>query len=276
MRWCSFTTSSGGPARLGAPASDDSGRVLDVAVWARSRHAETPPDLVDLLESSAATQQRVADLVRTADEDARGWVRGEEVTYLAPLRSPNSLRVAPAGGAYYKGNRRTVLGPDEPVCRPRYASALEPRLRVGAVVGRRGRDLVPGSAAGHVFGFVLVNDWTAPDVLATESELGPAKASDFATSLGPWLVTPDDWDPAQEHAVAITVDGQLRHSGKASWSFDALMVRAADGEDLWPTDVLVVGAGGEPGVEVSAGQQVTLEVDGLGVLTTPVVHSLGV
>lgn len=86
MRWCSFTTRAGDPARLGAVAArDGSGKVLDVGSWARSRGAQTP---VDLVESSPATQERVTELVRSAPAEGTGWLRPEEVRYLAPLRAP--------------------------------------------------------------------------------------------------------------------------------------------------------------------------------------------
>ena len=135
MRWCSFTTTTanGGP-RLGAVSPVD-GRVLDVGSWARSRGADAPADLVDLVEASPGTQERVTDLVRSATDDGVGWVRPEEVRYAAPLRAPNSLRDffafrdhvergAARRGAevpeawdripvFYKGNRRSVVGPDD-------------------------------------------------------------------------------------------------------------------------------------------------------------------
>ncbi|MDP9100589.1 MAG: fumarylacetoacetate hydrolase family protein [Actinomycetota bacterium] len=302
MRWCSFTNVAGGPARLGAvsgrddPAGGQVGKVLDVGAWARSRHAETPVDLVDLVEASAATQERVTDLVRSAPEDGLGWVRAEEVRYLAPLRSPNSLRdflafrdhaergAARRGGAvpepwdripvYYKGNRRSIIGPGDPAPWPSYTGQLDYECEIAAVVGRRVRDVAVSDAAGCVFGYTIMNDWSARDVQRDEMAcgLGPAKAKDFATTLGPWLVTPDEWSPEEEHAMTVSVDGAVWSAGTTSgrrWSFAEMISWAARDEDLWPTDVLGSGTfGGGCGLDLDRwlrpGSTVVLSVEGLG------------
>lgn len=302
MRWCSFTTGQGGPARLGAVSTREGSRVLDVGAWARSRDAETPVDLVDLVEASPATQERVTDLVRSAPEDGLGWVRLDEVSFLAPVRTPNSLRDflayrdhAERGAArrgtqvpdawdripvYYKGNRRSILGPGDPVPWPSYTDRLDYECEVAAVIGRGGRDVPAEAAAAHVFGYTVMNDWSARDIQRDEMAcwLGPAKAKDFATTLGPWLVTPDEWSPDDEHAMTVTVDGQVWSSGTTAgrrWSFDQMLAWVSRDEDLWPTDVLGSGTfGGGCGLDldrwIEPGQTVSLSVDGLGTLTTSV------
>ena len=303
MRWCSFTTRAGDPARLGAVAArDGSGKVLDVGSWARSRGARTPVDLVDLVESSPATQERVTELVRSAPADGTGWLRPEEVRYLAPLRAPNSLRDflafrshvelgAARRGApvpepwdrvpvFYKGNRRSVLGPDEPAPWPSYTTQLDYECEVAAVVGRGGRDLSPEQAAEHVFGWTIMNDWSARDVQRDEMAcwLGPAKAKDFATSLGPWVVTPDEWDPEDDHAMTAEVDGEVWSRGSTAgrrWTFGQMLSWASQDEDLWPTGVVGSGTfGGGCGLDldrwVQPGQTVVLAVEGLGRLSSQV------
>ncbi|MCW2600705.1 MAG: putative Fumarylacetoacetase [Frankiales bacterium] len=299
MRWCSFTTAARGPARLGAVAvAEESGRVLDVGAWARTRDAETPTDLVDLVESSPATQERVTDLVRSAPTDGPGWVRPEELTFLAPLRAPNSLRDffafrshaelrGPVPEAwervpvYFKGNRRSIVGPGEDVSWPSYTRRLDYEAEVAAVVGRRGRDLSTGDAAEHIFGYTIMNDWSARDVQKDEMAcgLGPSKAKDFATSLGPWVVTPDEWDPEADHAVTVTVGGQLWSRGSTAgrhWTFGQMLSHASQDEDLWPTDVLGSGTfGGGCGLDlgrwIEPGQEIVITVEGLGSLANRVV-----
>lgn len=297
MRWCSFTTGSGGPARLGAVASrDGQDRVLDVGAWARSRDAETPQDLVDLVESSVATQDRVTELVRSAPADGLGWIRVEELRFLAPLRAPNSLRDFMAFRShaelrgpvpepwsrvpvFFKGNRRSVVGPEEDVRWPAYTRRLDYEAEVAAVVGRKGRDLDPAAALEHVFGYTIMNDWSARDVQKDEMAcgLGPSKGKDFATSLGPWVVTPDEWDPEADHAVTVTVDGELWSTGSTAgrhWTFGQMLSHASQEEDLWPTDVLGSGTfGGGCGLDlgrwVARGQRVVVAVAGLGELANP-------
>ena len=136
---------------------------------------------------------------------------------LAPVRTPNSLRDFLAfrdhverGAArrgtpvpepwdripvYYKGNRRSIIGPGEEVLWPSYTQKLDYECEVAAVVGRGGRDIPAEEADAYVFGYTIMNDWSARDIQKDEMAcwLGPAKAKDFATTLGPWLVTPDEW-----------------------------------------------------------------------------------
>lgn len=241
MRWCSFTTASGGPARLGAVAWGDSGKVLDVGAWARSRDAETPADLIDLVESSTATQERVTELVRSAPADGLGWVRKAEARLLAPLRAPNSIRRLTAVPdervpTFAHLNRRAVLGSGDEVVWPSYTRQLVHTHQVAAVVGRRARDLPSTDADRFVFGYALAVVWTAAD-----------RCRDVALSLGPWLVTPDEWCP---------------DSGR--WSFGQLLSWASQHEELWPSDVLVGDSGDVP---VLPGQTVDVGIEGLGSVT---------
>jgi 2-keto-4-pentenoate hydratase/2-oxohepta-3-ene-1,7-dioic acid hydratase in catechol pathway len=304
VRWCSFTpTTGGGLPRLGAVvARDGVDRVLDVGAWARSRHTEAPVDLVDLVEASPAEQQRVTDLVHAAPGDGTACAGLEEVRLAAPLRSPNSLRDflafrdhvergAARRGAevpevwdrlpvYYKGNRRSVVGPGQVVAWPSYTEKMDYECEVAAVVGRGGRDLSAEDAARHVFGYTIMNDWSARDVQRDEMAcwLGPAKAKDFATSLGPWLVTPDEWSPEEPHAVELRVDGEVWSTGSTAgrrWSFGEMLAWVSRDEDLYPTDVLGSGTfGGGCGLDLDRwlppSCQVELRVEGLGVLVNRV------
>ncbi len=242
MRWCSFTTTTGGPARLGTVSErldDGEPRVLDVGAWARSRDAETPPDLVDLVAASVATQERVADMVRSCPDDAPGWVRPEEVVYLAPLRSADSVRSLVTWGdppVLAHANRRALLGTGDPVPWPAYGEGLAATCEVAAVIGRAGQDLPLDEAASHVFGFVVLNAWTVVGVTGAKARI--------ATSLGPWVTTPDSFDPAGGAGGALVVDGREVAQGatRQAWSFPELLVAASAGEELRPTDVLSSGA----------------------------------
>ena len=302
MRWCSFTTTAGdGAGRLGAVSRDD-GRVLDVAAWARERGTACPADLVDLVEAGPDVQERVTDLVQAAPADGPGW--RDDVRLLAPLRAPNSLRDFLAfrshverGAArrgtpvpepwdripvFYKGNRRSVVGPDDVVRWPSYTARMDFECEVAAVVGRGGRDLRAEDAAHHVFGWTIMDDWSARDVQKDEMAcwLGPAKAKDFATSLGPWLVTPDEWSPEDPHDMEVLVDGETWSTGSTAgrrWTFGEMLAWASRDEDLYPTDVLGSGTyGGGCGLDLDRWLPddcvVTLRVEGLGELSNRVLR----
>jgi 2-keto-4-pentenoate hydratase/2-oxohepta-3-ene-1,7-dioic acid hydratase in catechol pathway len=176
---------------------------------------------------------------------------------------------------YYKGNHRSVYGPDEEIPWPPFTEELDFELEVAAVLGGPGRDLDAGHAAQLILGYTLMNDWSARDIQRKEMavRLGPAKAKDFATSLGPAIVTADELDP---RALRLTarIDGEVWAEGSlgdAHWTFPQMIAHVSQGEDVWPGDVYGSGTfGGGCGLDrgrfLWPGALVELEAEGIGVL----------
>jgi Fumarylacetoacetate (FAA) hydrolase family len=116
----------------------------------------------------------------------------EDVVIRAPVLRPGAVRIFD-GDDFVFGNPAAIHGPDEPVHLPRGVDRVEAQLRIAVVIG-----------ASMIGGFTLMNDWLAPD-------LAGAKSHDFATSLGPVVVTPDefeggetDWHALLDHAELNT------------------------------------------------------------------------
>ena len=192
---------------------------------------------------------------------------------------------------FYFSNAQSILGPGATVSAPAESQALDFELEVAAVVGRPGRDLEPDQAEEHIFGFTVMNDWSARDLQRREMRvgLGPAKGKDFATSLGPCLVTCDELAPHRAGRPGVydlemcgRINGVERSRG--NWkdlyhSFGALLARASADADLVPGDVIGSGTVGSGCLlELTAGQGpwlrpgdvVELEIEGLGVLANTV------
>jgi 2-keto-4-pentenoate hydratase/2-oxohepta-3-ene-1,7-dioic acid hydratase in catechol pathway len=180
---------------------------------------------------------------------------------------------------YYKGNHRSVYGPDQEIPWPPFTDELDFELEVACVLGRHGRDLDAGRAAGLIFGYTLMNDWSARDLQRKEmaARLGPAKSKDFATSLGPCLVTSDELDPSTLRLTA-RIDGEVWAEGSmdgSRWTFPQMIAHVSQGEDVWPGDVYGSGTfGGGCGLDLGRflwpGALVELEADGIGVLRNTV------
>ena len=203
---------------------------------------------------------------------------------LAPL-VPSSIRNFLASErdhdmpVYYKGNHRSVVGPDEEVPWPEFTQELDYEVGVGCVIGKQGRNLTPEGAGRVVFGYTLVNDWCARDVRRAETAggLGPAKSSDFATSIGPCIVTPDELDASDVPLVA-RIDGDVWSAGNlrdARWTFADLIAYVSRDEEVLPGDVYSSGTftGGrahDMGKRLRPGQTVELETDAIGVLRNTV------
>jgi 2-keto-4-pentenoate hydratase/2-oxohepta-3-ene-1,7-dioic acid hydratase in catechol pathway len=188
---------------------------------------------------------------------------------------------------FYFSNPASIVGPDDVVTAPPGCERLDYELEVAAVMGHPWAD-VDGDWLDAVAGFTIMNDWSARDLQAREMRqmLGPAKGKDFATSLGPWLVTPDelpDVETGRPRAVmTATVDGRERSRGQLGdihHPWGTLLAHASRGTRLVPGDVIGSGTvgtgcilelsithGSEAEPWLAPGQVVELAVEGLGVL----------
>jgi fumarylacetoacetate (FAA) hydrolase len=232
-------------------------------------------------------------------EDAGASLALEEVTLQAPVPVPPSLRdffafeghvatgwrkrggpIPPAwyaAPAFYFSNPASVVGPGAAVARPAATRELDFELEIAAVIG----------GDGAIAGFTLLNDLSARDVQREEMTvgLGPAKGKDFATALGPWLVTPDELPRAGgrlQLEATVHVNGiEVTRSSAAAqhFSWPEIVAHAARDTRLCPGDVLGSGTLDRgcllelgPIVDGSRwlepGDEVTLSAPGLGALTT--------
>jgi fumarylacetoacetate (FAA) hydrolase len=177
---------------------------------------------------------------------------------------------------FYFSNPASIRGPDEPVRRPEGCEQLDFELEIAAII----------DGAGEIAGFTLMNDWSARDIQRREMTvgLGPAKGKDFATSLGPFLVTPEEltFDGGRLTLEAtVAVNGSAVSSCQAAemhYSWPELVAQAARETRLRPGDVLGSGtlAGGclleLGGAWIEPGDEVVLSAPGLGELRTPIVE----
>jgi fumarylacetoacetate (FAA) hydrolase len=173
---------------------------------------------------------------------------------------------------FYFSNPAAIYGPDDEVPKPPDTNELDYELEVAAVIG----------ADGEIGGFTVMNDWSARDLQRKEMRvgLGPAKGKDFATSIGPIVVTPDEFDGSSGEMVA-RVNGEERSRGNLAdmhHSWDAIVAAAARNTRLRPGDILGSGTVGTgcilelgDGRWLQSGDVVELEVEGIGVLRNRVV-----
>jgi fumarylacetoacetate (FAA) hydrolase len=214
---------------------------------------------------------------------------------------------------FYFSNPNAVYRHGDEIPYPRASQALDFELEVAIVIGREGRNIPPHEADDYIAGFTIMNDWSARDLQREEMKvgLGPAKGKDFATSLGPWLVTPDDvedlCEPAPARvstgkpaavlptpgggrgshyrlAMAARIDGTEISRGNLAdlyWTFAEMIAYASRDCTLYPGEVFGSGTVGtgcllELGLPyLQPGQVVELEVERLGVLRNVVGPTAG-
>lgn len=278
--------------------------------------AMIPPDMVGFLESGPKGMdeaRRTLNAVQASPVLPHG-LKGEtlafapsEVRLLPPLPRPRSLRDFLAFEAhvrrgyerrnqpfpedwyqlpvFYKGNARTIVGPEQDAIWPRFTEKFDYELELAAVIGREGRDIPAAKASTYIAGYTILNDFSARDIQMREMalRLGPAKGKDFATGLGPWLVTPDEIPDVRDLRMVARVNGEVwseGNSGTSHWTFEQMIAHAANEETLYPGDVIGSGTvGGGCGYEldrwVSPGDVIELEIAGLGVLRNRIVRRPG-
>jgi 2-keto-4-pentenoate hydratase/2-oxohepta-3-ene-1,7-dioic acid hydratase in catechol pathway len=189
---------------------------------------------------------------------------------------------------FYFSNPNNLVGSGGDVRVPGNSSRVDFELEVAAIIGKPGVDLDPGSAEQHIAGYCIYNDWSARDLQHKETStvgIGPAKGKDFANSLGPYLVTPDEIEPLRKRRafdleMTASVNGRQYSRGSLSdiyWSFGELIAYASRSAELVPGDVIGSGTcgsgcilelsllhGSEEYPWLAEGDNVVLEVEGLG------------
>lgn len=176
--------------------------------------------------------------------------------HVAAARRARGLEMEPAwyeAPVFYFSNPGAVFGPEDAVTAPPGCSELDYELEVAAVIGYPVRDCSPEDGVAAIAGFTIMNDWSARDIQRREMRvgLGPSKGKDFATSLGPVLVTPDELPGAASGrpraALSAAVNGEPWSSGELSdihFTWGEIVAHAAAGTWLRAGDVLGSGTVG--------------------------------
>ncbi len=314
---------AGAPWRLAAALDPDGTRWLDLEDARRSLVAAQPGRAhnsslfrqpITTLDAHLASGLRVEALADLLDAEPDDPLQAEALTFGAPILAPPTFRDFYAFERhvgtmwkrrdmeipeawyrlpiFYFSNISEMRGPGDPVWAPRGSSELDYELEVAALIDTPVRDLDAARGEDAIGGYMVLNDWSARDLQREETtvRLGPAKGKDFASSIGPWLVTPDELADVRDGtgydlAMTATVNGQELSRGtwsSAQFSFGQMVERASADVRLRPGDLLGSGTVGTGcllevrdeilGRYLQPGDTVTLAIERLGQLTAPVVE----
>ncbi len=207
---------------------------------------------------------------------------------------------------FYFTNHHSIMGPGPVTCMPDHFEKLDFELEAAIVICKHGRNIKAEEADEYIGGLMIMNDLSARRLQMEEMllNLGPAKGKDFATTLGPWLVTLDELEEFEITAkeghtgknwnlnMVCRVNGvqvSAGNLGDMDWTFAELIERASYGVDLYPGDIIgsgTVGTGcflelngtgklNNPDYQeqwLQQGDVVEMEIDGLGVLENTIVE----
>ena len=266
---------------------------------------------------------------RTLEEGTKRYraIPLDEAEILAPVPSPTSCRDAYAFRqhvaiarknrnapmipefdqfpVFYFTNHNSITGPGEIICMPDHFQKLDFELEVAIVICKPGKNIKASEADEYIGGYMIMNDFSARTLQLDEMKLnlGPAKGKDFATAIGPWLVTPDELEefkiPAKENhtgnaynlKMQCSVNGVQVSEGNFAdmdWTFAEIIERCSYGVQLFPGDVIgsgTVGTGcflelngtgksNNPDYKeqwLQEGDEVEMEIEGLGKLKNTIV-----
>lgn len=310
---------------------DQLGILIDGIVYdADTLHPDLPGSIslfLNFWDDSLQLARAGMDFLKSGRMSKERGVPLERVQLLAPVPYPTSCRdayafrqhVAAARRArrvemipefdqypvFYFTNHHSITGTGDVQCLPDHLEKLDFELEAAIVICRQGRNIRAEEADDYIGGLMVMNDLSARRLQAEEMllNLGPAKGKDFATAIGPWLVTLDELErfeiPAKEGHVGRSWNLPMRarvngvavsegNLGDMDWTFAEIIERASYGVDLYPGDIIgsgTVGTGcflelnGTGRLEdaayqeqwLQAGDVVELEIEGLGTLQNNIV-----
>ena len=314
---------AGEPWRLAAALDAEGSSWLDLEVARRARVAADPRlahnaalfrQPITTLDAHLAAGLRVDALGDLLEAPADEPLEAAELAFGPPVLEPPSFRdfyafeqhVATMWKRrdmevpeawyrlpiFYFSNTSEIRGPGDAVWAPRGSQELDYELEVAALIDTPVRDVDAARGEEAIGGYMVLNDWSARDLQREETtvRLGPAKGKDFASSIGPWLVTPDELADARRgtgYNLAMTASVNGEELSQGSWesthfSFGQMIERASADVRLRPGDLIGSGTVGTGclleirdqtlGRYLQPGDTVTLAVERLGSLTSPIIE----
>ena len=234
--------------------------------------------LVDLIKKD----NWKSETLKKIDEEKLVTHHINDVNLLAPILNPNSLRDAYAFRqhvetsrknrglemikefdefpVFYFSNHNAIYGPqDEIKCMPSHFEKLDFELEIAIVIGKEGRNLKANEASSYIAGYMIMNDVSARGLQMKEMKLnlGPAKGKDFASVIGPYLVTPDEikdklidkegHGSIYDLKMSCFLNNQLVSEGNfkdMNWTFEQIIERVSYGTTIYPGDIIGSGTVG--------------------------------
>lgn len=285
MRLVSF--SRGGEKRIGCPVD---GKIVDLSIVAPS----LPTDLLSLLEMGPEGMQQAEAAAKSASSDA--LVSTDDICYLPLMTRPpkiicigrNYAAHAIEGGAlpptypeiFYRGST-SLLAHNAPIIRPKCSNKLDYEAELVAIVGKTAKSVTKEDGLDYIAGYSLFNDATLRDYQKKSSQWTIGKNFDNTGGFGPEFVSADEL-PAGADGLRIQsrLNGQIMQDANTSdfiFPIDDLVAKLSECMTLEVGDVIVsgtpagVGYARTPPIFMKDGDVCEIEIEGIGILSNPVV-----
>jgi len=255
--------------------------IYDLSKTAERFNIDLPDNMLEFLWGGEKTM----NLARECEDKIRNGkfaepVNRKEIQMLAPVPHPTSCRdgyafrqhVATARRnrgvemipefdqfpVLYFTNHNSIIGEGIVQVEKDHLDKLDFELEAAIVLNKEGVNINAREADSYIAGYMVMNDLSARTLQMEEMKLnlGPMKGKDFATAIGPWLVTPDELEPYKiETEFGLKFDLKMKafHNDKQvsegtmkdmNWTFAEIIERASYGVKLYPGDVIGSGTVG--------------------------------
>ena len=249
---------------------DNNEKIIDIS---KISHGELPNNMLEFLNNFDSNNM-VLNKLLNQDNLNKYKINSNTVTFKAPLPNPRSFRDAyafrkhvEAGRknrglkmipeydqipVFYFSNHNSIKGPGKIYVQKKHLTKLDFEFEIALVVSKQGKNISATNAFNYIAGLVIMNDWSARELQFQEMKLnlGPAKGKDFATSIGPYIITLDE---LENYIIKLKngftydlnmkgyINGELVSNDNMknmSWSFSEIIERASYGVTLYPGDLI--------------------------------------
>ena len=274
--------------RVGLLRATDSKEFIDVAATDPS----LPASLCDIIATEGA-MARVGQLLTQPSAVIRDLAG---VTYIPLVDNPGKIIClglnyadhAAEGGhsrpdypAFFMRGPSSLVGHLAPMIRPRVSDKFDYEAELAFVVGKKARHLTTQNALDYVAGYSAFNDGSLRDYQRKSTQWTIGKNFDATGGFGPWLVTPDELPPAADGLrIQSRLTGPIMQDANTKnflWGIVETLVLITECMTLEPGDVVItgtpagVGYARKPPVFMKAGDTIEIEIEGVGLLSNPII-----
>lgn len=283
--------SANGNQRIGILEGNDRCRVLGAGIPGFPNRIEDlirDPKQSTLLQEVNPSQDPGSESVALSNVEMLAPVREiEKVICIGTNYADHALEMGgqpPEIPVVFNVFPSAIVGPEAPVCLPEISESVDFEAELVVVIGAGGRDISRESAMEHVFGYCCGNDVSARDWQKGKpgGQWLLGKTFDTFAPLGPWIATRDEVPDPHNLDIQLRLNGQIMQESNTRhfiFPIDFLISHLSKFVTLAPGDLIFtgtpsgVGAGRTPPIFLKPGDRMEVEIEGLGVLTNPVVAS---
>jgi len=274
------------------------GRIIDLPRLLRTRSDNFPRSLEELIASGWKIEEIDHLINEISDEETKLiTIKEEDAALRAPILSPPKIVClglnyedhAEESGAeipeepiIFMKPRTSIVGPMEPVVKPRFVKELDYEVELAIIIGRKGKDIPVSKAADYIFGYTVFNDISARDIQFKDGQWTRGKSFDTFAPIGPCITTATQMGDPNNLRLKTRVNGEIRQdssTNKMVFNVYEIVHHLSRVMTLEPCDIIATGTPGGVAVFMKPkprflqpGDVIEVEIEKIGTLRNPVIE----